>query len=176
MGSNSYVNRSYRGKTGRVATPSWIGLSVNYIPHLETNSFGVLIEFYDFTIRIKIVFKNQFNDDNRRNLILKVTIDNVCKANTDPEQLKTRQNASVMLENFDSFCSNNAIIDGDFNLFLSKKLECKGGDPYLKKHWVSHVTRYLRLLTCAMFGELETRKQNHSISDKNIFLVFLSKE
>ena len=38
-----------------------------------------------------------------------------------------------MLENFDSFCSNNVIIAGDLNLFFSKKLECKGGDPYLKK-------------------------------------------
>ena len=37
-----------------------------------------------------------------------------------------------MLENFDSFFSNNVIIPGDFNLFFSKKLECKGGDPYLK--------------------------------------------
>ena len=44
-----------------------------------------------------------------------------------------------MLENFDSFCCNNVIIAGDFNPFFSKNLECKGGDPYLKKHSVSHI-------------------------------------
>ena len=33
------------------------------------------------------------------------------------EQLKTQQNVSVKLENFDSFCSNNVITAGDFNLF-----------------------------------------------------------
>ena len=43
---------------------------------------------------------------------------------------------SVMLENFDRSCSNNVIIADNFSLFFSKKLECKGGDPYLKKHSV----------------------------------------
>ena len=42
-----------------------------------------------------------------------------------------------MLENFENFCSNNAIIADDFNLFFSKKLECEDGDPYLEKHSVS---------------------------------------
>ena len=48
-----------------------------------------------------------------------------------------------MLENFDSFCSNNVIIAGDFNLLFSKKLECKGGDAYLKKHSLSHIIKIL---------------------------------
>ena len=67
---------------------------------------------------------------------------NIYNANTGQEQLKTLQNLSVMLENFDSFCSN-VIIAGDFNLSFSKKLECKGGDPYLKKHSVSHMIKIL---------------------------------
>ena len=50
-----------------------------------------------------------------------------------------------MLENFDSFCCNNMIIAGDFNFFFSKKLECKGGDPYLKKHSVSHIIKILEI-------------------------------
>ena len=64
-------------------------------------------------------------------------LDNVYNACTVQEQLTTLQNISVMLENFENFCSNNAIIADDFNLFFSKKLECKGEDQYLKKHSVS---------------------------------------
>ena len=64
-------------------------------------------------------------------------------ANTEQEQLKTLQNLSITLENFDTICSYNVIIAGDFNLFVSKKLECKGGDLYLKKHSVSHIIKIL---------------------------------
>ena len=48
-----------------------------------------------------------------------------------------------MLENVDSFCSNNVIIAGDFNFFFSKKLECKDGDPFLKRQSVSHMQNFL---------------------------------
>ena len=68
---------------------------------------------------------------------------NVYNNNTEQEQLTALQNLSVMLENFDSFCSNIVISAGDFNLFFSKKLECKGSDPYLKKHSVRHIIKIL---------------------------------
>ena len=132
----------------------------------KTNSCGVLGAFYG---NVNVVDKNQFNDDNGKILILEVTISNTkyllvnfYNTNTEQEHLKTLQNLSVMLENFDSFCSNNVIIAGDFNLFFSKKLECKGGDPYFKCHSVNHIIK------------IYTRKQNHSLSDKNIFLVLYS--
>ena len=48
-----------------------------------------------------------------------------------------------MLENFDSFCGNNEMITGDFNLFSSKKLECKVRDLYLQKQSVSHKIKIL---------------------------------
>ena len=48
-----------------------------------------------------------------------------------------------MLENFDIFCSNYVIIAGDFNIFFSEKLECKGGDPYYKKDSVSHIIKII---------------------------------
>ena len=109
-----------------------------YFSYGKTNSCGVLITFCG---DVNVVVKNQFNDGNGRILILEVTIDdteyllvNIFNTNTEQEQLKTLQNLSVMLEIFDSFCSNNVIISGDFNLFFSKKLECKGEDAYVKKH------------------------------------------
>ena len=113
----------------------------------KTNSCGVLGAFYG---NVNVVDKNQFNDDNGKILILEVTISNTkyllvnfYNTNTEQEHLKTLQNLSVMLENFDSFCSNNVIIAGDFNLFFSKKLECKGGDPYFKCHSVNHIIKIL---------------------------------
>ena len=90
-----------------------------YFFHGKTSSCGVVIAFYD---NRNVVVKNKCNDDSERILILEVTIDdteyllvNIYNANTGQEQLKTLQNLSVMLENFDSFCSN-VIIAGDFNL------------------------------------------------------------
>ena len=75
----------------------------------------------------------------------------VYNCNTEQEQLKTLQNLSVMLENIDSFCSNNEIIASDYNLFFSKKLECQDGDPYLKKHPVSHIIKILETSTFIHF-------------------------
>ena len=128
-----------------------------YFSHGKTNSCGVLIIFYG---NVNVVVKNQFNGGNGRILILKVTTDdteyllvNVYNVSTEQEQLRPLQNLSVMLENFDSFCSSNVIIAGDFNLFFSKKLEWKGGDPYLKKRSVSQDTRDM---TFPIFSKLET--------------------
>ena len=77
-----------------------------YFSHGKTISCSVLIAFY---ANINAVVKNEFNDDNGRILILEMTIDdteyllaNVYNANTEQKQLKTLQNVSVMLENFDS--------------------------------------------------------------------------
>ena len=50
---------------------------------------------------------------------------NVYNANTEQEQLKTLQNLSVLLENVDSFCSNNVIIAGDFKSFPVKSLKVR---------------------------------------------------
>ena len=72
--------------------------------------------------------------------MLEVTIDNTeYLLAAEHKQLKTLQNLSVLLENFDSYCSNNVII----NLFFSKKLESKRGDTYLKKYSVSDIIKIL---------------------------------
>ena len=72
--------------------------------------------------------------------MLEVTIDNTeYLLAAEHKQLKTLQNLSVLLENFDSFCSNNVII----NLFFSKKLESKRGDTHLKKYSVSDIIKIL---------------------------------
>ena len=42
---------------------------------------------------------------------------NVYNINKEQKQLKTLQNLSVMLENFDSFCSNSVMIAGNLISF-----------------------------------------------------------
>ena len=68
---------------------------------------------------------------------------NVYNADTKEEQLKTLQKICYV-GNFDSFCSNNEIITGDFNLFSSEKLELKAEELYVKKQLVSHKMKILK--------------------------------
>ena len=147
-----------------------------YFSHGKNNSCGVLIAFYG---NVNVVVKNQFNDDNRRILIFEVTIDDTeyllvsyYNAYSEQEQLETLQNLSVMLENFESFCSNNVIIAGDFNFFFSKKLVFKDGYPYLKKHSVSHIVKILEAFDlCDIWRIRNPKKKSFTIRQKNIFLV-----
>ena len=67
---------------------------------------------------------------------------NVYNADTKEEQLKTLQKLCYVRK-FDSFCSNNEIITGDFNLFSSEKLELKVEELYVKKQSVSHKMKIL---------------------------------
>ena len=75
--------------------------------------------------------------------VIKCLLVYVYNTNTKQEQLKTLQNLSVMLQSFDSFCSNNEIITGDFKLFSSKTLECKVGDLYLIPVPIPHKIKIL---------------------------------
>ena len=67
---------------------------------------------------------------------------NVYNADAKEERLKTLQKLCYV-GNFDSFCSNNEIITGDFNLFSSEKLELKVEGLYVKKQSVSHKMKIL---------------------------------
>ena len=80
-------------------------------------------------------------DKNGRILILEVTIDDteyllikIYNANTEQHQLKTLQNLSILLENYDNFYDKNVILAGDFNIFFNKKLECNGEEQLLKRN------------------------------------------
>ena len=68
--------------------------------------------------------------------VIKYLLVYVYNTNTKQEQLKT-------LQSFDSFCSNNEIITGDFKLFSSKTLECKVGDLYLIPVPIPHKIKIL---------------------------------
>ena len=68
---------------------------------------------------------------------------NVYNANTKEEQLKKTLQKLCHVRNFDSFCSNNEILTGDFNLFSSEKLELKVEELCVKKQSVSHKMKIL---------------------------------
>ena len=147
-----------------------------YFYHGKTNSCGVLGPFYG---NVNVADKNQFNDDNGKILILEVTISNTeyllvnfYNTNTEQEHLKTLQNLSVMLENFDSFCSNDVIIADDFNLFFSKKLECKGGIPYFKYHSVNHIIQILETFDlCDIWRIINSKTKSFTFRQKHFSSV-----
>ena len=99
---------------------------------------------------------------------------NVYNANAEQEQFRTLLNLSVMLENLDSFCSSNMIIAGDFNLVFSKKLERKGGDPYLKKHSVSHIIKILETFDLCDIWRTRNLKTKSFFFRQKHFLVLYS--
>ena len=89
---------------------------------------------------------NQKTDNDGRILILDVTINdvnfvliNLYNANTETEQVSVLNNLSSLLEKFDVTLENNLKknLAGDFNLFLTSKLDAKGGKPAIKKKILS---------------------------------------
>lgn len=136
-----------------------------YFSHGKTNSCDVLAAFYG---NMNAVAKSKMNDENGRILILEVMIDdieyllvNIYNANTEQEQLKTLKNLSDMLENFEIFCSKNVILAGDFNLFLNKKLDCKGGNPSLKKHSLSHLIKLIQTFDLCDIWRIRNPKKKY---------------
>ena len=66
-----------------------------------------------------------------------------------------------MLENFEIFCSKNVILAGDFNLFLNKKLDCKGGNPSLKKHSLSHLIKLIQTFDLCDIWRIRNPKKKY---------------
>ena len=54
-------------------------------------------------------------------------------ANAENDQLTTFSELTDLLENVDLTENKPIIFAGDFNLFLDRSLEAKGGNPCLKK-------------------------------------------
>ena len=62
---------------------------------------------------------------------------NLSNANTENDQLTTSSELINLLENFNPTKNKPIIFAGDFNLFLNRSLEAKGGNPCLKKESLS---------------------------------------
>ena len=57
---------------------------------------------------------------------------NVYNANTESEQIQTSNELNMLLSNLDLSCEKHIILfAGNFNLFLDRSLDAKGGSPSL---------------------------------------------
>ena len=106
--------------------------------HSKSNSCSVLIAFYG---SITYTVRKEASDKNGRILIIEALIDytefiliNLYSANTENDQLTTFSELTNMLENFDLTENKPIIFAGDFNLFLDRSSEAKGGNPCLKSN------------------------------------------
>ena len=109
--------------------------------HSKSNSCSVFIAFFGsiiYTVRKKA------SDKHRRILIMEALVEdtefiliNLYNANTENDQLTTFSELINLLENFDLTKNKPIIFTGDFNLFLDRGLEAKGGNPCLKKQSLS---------------------------------------
>ena len=109
--------------------------------HSKSNSCSVFIAFFGsiiYTVRKKA------SDKHRRILIMEALVEdtefiliNLYNANTENDQLTTFSELINLLENFDLTKNKQIIFAGDFNLFLDRSLEAKGGNPCLKKQSLS---------------------------------------
>ena len=109
--------------------------------HSKSNSCSVFIAFFGsiiYTVRKKA------SDKHRRILIMEALVEdtefiliNLYNATTENDQLTTFSELINLLENFDLTKNKPIIFTGDFNLFLDRGLEAKGGNPCLKKQSLS---------------------------------------
>ena len=92
-------------------------------------------------------------------------------ANTENDKISTFSELTNLLENFDLAKNRPLIFAGDFNLFLDRSLETKGGGPYLKKNFSVKYFTLNRNQIYVIFGESEILKQNNILLGNNISLV-----
>ena len=86
-------------------------------------------------------------------------------------------------ENFDFTKNKPIIFAGDFNLFLHRSLEAKGGNPCLKKQWLSkllHIKKKLNLYDICQIRipkakQYTLRQQNFSaFIQRRLDYIFIS--
>ena len=82
-------------------------------------------------------------------------------ANTENDQLTTFSELTNPLENFDLTENKPIIFAGDFNLFLGRSLEAKGGNPCLKKQSLNkllHIKEKLNLCDIWRIGNPKAKQ------------------
>ena len=109
--------------------------------HGTSNSCGVFIAI--FGSKTYTVMKKA-SDKNAQILIIEALINdtefiliNLYKANTQNDQLTTFSELTNLLENFNLTKNKPIIFADDFNLFLDRSLEAKGGFPCPEKQSLS---------------------------------------
>ena len=91
---------------------------------------------YCFFGSITYTVRKKASDKHGRILILEALIDDtefilINLPNTENDQLTTFSELTNLLENFDLTENKPILLAGDYNLFLDRSLEAKGGNPCL---------------------------------------------
>ena len=88
----------------------------------------------------------QVGNKNGRIVILGVNIDeiryglvNIYNANTEVEQVKVLSVLSELMKNINFSEEDRIVLAGDLNAFFNRKLEPKGGKPWLKQKSVAKI-------------------------------------
>ena len=143
-----------------------------YFSHGRSNSCGVLTAFLGTK---PITVKKKVGDKEGRILILETSIDdceyiliNFYNANTESEQLKTFIVLNDLLLNFNLNESKRIIFAGDFNLYLNRSLDAKGGSPLLKKRSVSELIKIKEKLDlCDIWRVRNPKKINYTFRQQH---------
>ena len=128
---------------------------INY-SHGKSNSCSILIAFYGsitYTVRKKV------SDKHGRILIIKALIDDT----------------EFILENFDLLENKPIIFAGDFNLFLDRSLEAKGGNPCLKKQSFSKLLHIKEKLNLCDIWQIQNPKAKQYTFRQQHFSGFIQR-
>ena len=84
---------------------------------------------------------------------------NFYSANIESEQIQTFNELNILISNLDLNSEKRIIFAGDFNLFLDRSLDAKGGSPSLKKHSLSKLLEIKQKLNLCNIWRVINPKQ-----------------
>ena len=100
---------------------------------------------------------------------------NLYNANTENDQLTTFSELINLLENFDLTKNKPIIFTYDFNMFLDRRLEAKGGNPCLKKQSLSKFLYIKEKLNLCGIWQIRNPKAKQYTFRQQHFSVFFAK-
>ena len=101
---------------------------------------------------------------------------NLYNANTENDQLTTFSELINLLENFDLTKNKPIIFTYDFNMFLDRRLEAKGGNPCLKKQSLSkflYIKENLNL--CGIWQIRNPKAKQYTFRQQHFSVFFLQR-
>ena len=95
--------------------------------------------------------------------------------NTENDQLRTLSKLTNLLENFDFTKNKPIIFAGDFNLFLDRSLDAKGGNPCLKKQSLSKLLHIKEKLDLCDIWQIRNPKAKQHTFRQQHFSCFIQR-
>ena len=158
-----------------------------FFSHGSTNSCGAAIGLF----RLKSLHTiDKKSDENRRILIIDAKVNdekfflvNIYNSNIKSEQMKILDTLKNLLEDIDNISDTKIIVGGDLNLVSDCNLEACGGNPVLKKKFLTKFIEIKESLNLCDIWIIRnpkfkwyTFRQNHSSSfiQRRLNYIFVS--